>query len=79
MGELIDFQDFKNKKDEEEVKRLRDRLAVLKQGLEDELSEFACEVYSNINLFQPQFMMVLSPLLLDALGDGEEFETNGEE
>jgi hypothetical protein len=79
MGELVDLQEYKTKKDEKEVNRLRDRLAILKQELEDELSDFACEVYSNIDLFQPQFMMALSPLILDALGDGEEFETSGEE
>ena len=79
MGELVDLQEYKNKKDEEEVQRLREQLDQLKEALEWELSQFTDEVYSNLNIFEPKFMMMVSPLLLDALGDGEEFETSGEE
>ncbi len=79
MGELINFQEYKDKKDEEEVKRLREYLDQLKQELEYELSQFTDEVYSNLDIFEPKYMMVVSPLLLDALGDGEEFIADGEE
>tara|TARA_R110002110_G_scaffold357640_1_gene567004 strand:- start:231 stop:470 length:240 start_codon:yes stop_codon:yes gene_type:complete len=79
MGELVDLQEYKNKKDEEEVKRLRKYLDQLKQELEYELSQFTDEVYSNLDIFEPKFMMMVSPLLLDALGDGEEFISDGEE
>ena len=81
MGELIDLQEYKTKKDEEEIQRLREQLEVLKQQLEHELTEFAFDVYSNTDVHDPNYLteFMLSPLLLDALGDGEEFETNGEE
>ena len=81
MGELIDLQEYKTKKDEEEIQRLRDKLEVLKQQLEYELTEFTYDVYSNADLLDPNYLteFILSPLLLDALGDGEEFISNGEE
>ena len=81
MGEIIDLQEYKTKKDEEEIQRLRDKLEVLKQQLEYELTEFTYDVYSSADLIDPNYLteFILSPLLLDALGDGEEFETSGEE
>ena len=81
MGELIDLQEYKTRKDEEEIQRLRDKLEVLKQQLEYELTEFTYDVYSSADLIDPNYLteFILSPLLLDALGDGEEFETSGEE
>ena len=81
MGELVDLQEYKTKKDEEEILRLREQLEVLKQQLEYELTEFAFDVYSNTDVLDPNYLteFILSPLILDALGDGEEFETSGEE
>ena len=79
MGDLINFQEYKKKRDEEEVQRLREQLDQLKVELEYELSQFTDEVYSNLDIFEPKFMLAISPLLLDALGDGEEFIADGEE
>ena len=81
MGELIDLQEYKTKKDEEEIQRLRDKLEVLKQQLEYELTEFAFDVYSNTDVLDPNYLteFILSALPPETLGDGEEFISNGEE
>ena len=81
MGELVDLQEYKTKKDEEEIQRLREQLEVLKQQLEYELTEFAFDVYSNTDVLDPNYLteFILSALPLDSPGNGEEIETNGEE
>ena len=81
MGELVDLQEYKNKKDEEEIQRLREQLEVLKQQLEYELTEFAFDVYSNTDVLDPNYLteFILSALPPETLGDGEEFISDGEE